>query len=224
MKQDTNKEARQPIRSRVKEGEIQIRRRRGREKQDITKGGSRFRELGGLPKTDMDCRLFWTSGCGLAKGQYLRTLAVHLPPSTFVFALHRLWPRVPVPHTLYIHTHTHTQVPTIFSWTNHHPLFPALSLQSKRAELRSVLLPRLGLWSATCLLIIQACMRISAISIQSPTKMGSRISTPLYNISQSLFVRQLPPIAQEQNYIIPGGWVRDREYIYIYMCREISLI
>lgn len=34
--------------------------------------------LGGLPKTDMDCRLFWTSGCGLAKGQYLRTLGVHL--------------------------------------------------------------------------------------------------------------------------------------------------
>lgn len=28
-------------------------------------GGGR---QGGLPKTDMDCRLFWTSGCGLAKG------------------------------------------------------------------------------------------------------------------------------------------------------------
>lgn len=29
------------------------------------RGGGR---QGGLPKTDMDCRLFWTSGCGLAKG------------------------------------------------------------------------------------------------------------------------------------------------------------
>lgn len=47
----------------------------------IAKGGSRTVERdvkgwkgewlgrqGGLPKTDMDCRLFWTSGCGLAKG------------------------------------------------------------------------------------------------------------------------------------------------------------
>lgn len=31
------------------------------------KGGGRYGQ-GGLPKTDMDCRLFWTSGCGLAKG------------------------------------------------------------------------------------------------------------------------------------------------------------
>lgn len=32
------------------------------------KGGGRLGRQGGLPKTDMDCRLFWTSGCGLAKG------------------------------------------------------------------------------------------------------------------------------------------------------------
>jgi len=30
--------------------------------------GGRLGRQGGLPKTDMDCRLFWTSGCGLAKG------------------------------------------------------------------------------------------------------------------------------------------------------------
>lgn len=47
------------------------------ERSLIAKGGCRWLRggmgrvgwSGGLlPKTDMDCRLFWTSGCGLAKG------------------------------------------------------------------------------------------------------------------------------------------------------------
>ncbi|KAK1137528.1 hypothetical protein K0M31_002033 [Melipona bicolor] len=41
----------------------------GEENRSNRVGGMRLAGwLGGLPKTDMDCRLFWTSGCGLAKG------------------------------------------------------------------------------------------------------------------------------------------------------------